>query len=106
VNLRFQYHICKKLLPISKEATLLMLGRLEEFWFLKILEKTRVPKGELLLPFAEYEGILTNSNKILFNRIRIHYNRLKHDTTYDINSCNLESLINQFGKYIKEDSQQ
>ena len=95
-----QYECCHEMLGISREAALLMLGRLEEVWLLKTMGRTRIRQGHYLLSLAELKGVINKSNRRLFQQIRTNYNRLKHDTTYDINQCDVESLIRQFHLYL------
>lgn len=98
-----QYEMCQKLFSISKEASLLILGRLEELYLLRAMKISRTPKNKYLLPLAELNGIIDKSNKRLFSQIRSNYNLLKHLTTYDINRCDVDNFIKQFGKYVNPD---
>lgn len=95
-----QYNMCKEFLNVSKEAALLLLGRLEEWWLLKAIGRTRVSKEEKLFFLAENEGAIDKSNKKLFIQIRTHYNQLKHTTTYNIDRCDINRLIEEFGLYV------
>ncbi len=95
-----QYDVCVKLLKISKEAALLMLGRLEELWLLKAINRIKIDREEKLLFLAESKGVLDNSSKKLFLQIRTQYNLLKHTTSYNIDNCNVENLIKQFNQYL------
>lgn len=99
-DLDTKYKICEQLLSLSKEATLLMLGRLEEMWLLKAIGRTRVNKEEKLFSLAETEGVMDQSNKKLFLQIRSNYNQLKHITTYNIDNCNVKKLVSEFGQYL------
>ena len=100
IDLIKQYDVCIKLLKISKEAALLMLGRLEELCLLKAINRTKIDREEKLLSLAESKGIIDNSNKKLFLQIRTQYNLLKHTTSYNIDNCNVENLIKQFNQYL------
>ena len=96
VYLKSQFEICRNLISTSKEAALLMLGRIEEFLLLKSMNITHVPFNERLLPLAEVKGVVDKSNKRLFSNIRTQYNRLKHRTDYSIDNCDVEELIEKF----------
>jgi len=95
-----QYDVCVKLLTISNEAALLMLGRLEELWLLKAINRIKIDREEKLLFLAESKGVINNSSKKLFLQIRTQYNLLKHTTSYNIDNCNVENLIKQFNQYL------
>ncbi len=95
-----QYQTSLKLLSVSKEAALLMLGRLEELWILKALNLKKIDKSEKLLNLAQRNNVITNDTRKLFRKIRRNYNLLKHSTEYNVDSCDVESLIKQFGHYI------
>lgn len=95
-----QLEICQKLLNISKEAALLLLGRVEEIWLLKAIDRTRVYSEEKLLSLAEDKGIINKKNKRLFLQIRTQFNLLKHTTTYNIDNCDVENLIKHLGCYL------
>ncbi len=69
-----QFNVCIKLLKISREAALLMLGRLEELWLLKAINRIKIDREEKLLSLAESKGVIDNSNKKLFLQIRTQYN--------------------------------
>ncbi len=95
-----QHQISVKLSKVSKEAVLLMLGRLEELWLLKTLNLKKIDRNEKLLPLAQRNNVISNDNRKLFWKIRRNYNLLKHSTEYNVDSCDIESLIKQFGHYI------
>ncbi len=87
-----QFEICQKLLSISKEASLLMLGRKEELLLLKAMNLSQIPFKKDILFLAEVKGLLNKSNKHLFRQIRHHYNRVKHNPIYNIDNCDVEEL--------------
>ncbi|MBA7694884.1 hypothetical protein ES703_103499 [subsurface metagenome] len=105
-DLKAQYIMCKELLIISKEAALLMLGRLEEWWVLNAIGRTRIKKEEQLFVLAESKGAMDKTNKYLFLKIRRHYNQLKHITTYNIDNCDVKGLIREFGQYLKKSTKE
>lgn len=98
--LRSQLIVCEQILSISKEAALLMLGRIQEIFLLKHLKKIKSERDESIFVEAENRGIINNATKKIFWKIRTNYNSLKHTTNYDINSCNILELLNSFKKFI------
>ncbi|MHA1756325.1 MAG: hypothetical protein ACTSVV_06115 [Promethearchaeota archaeon] len=91
----------RKVIKISKEASLLSLGRLQELWLLKALNLESSNLHMDITVKAELESIISKGESRLLRKIRHHYNRLKHSTTYNIDGCNIEDLLDSFVIFLK-----
>ncbi len=96
-----QFEKCKELSQKSPEASLLLLGRIAEYWLMSALNLTNKPRFTYLTGRVRNKDLINDDDKKMFDNISKNYNFLKHWTTYEIEDAPLKELIDLFDHFIK-----